>query len=309
MQETQDNSTVPALAPEEPAAVIPVIVVVLDTREDALLAALQRLNPAGSGVAVRVEPLPVADIAIRPGEPGTDAPPLMLLERKTLGDLAASIVDGRYREQKARLLAAVDTEPHKAAYVVEGGELGGDPAAVTVAGGVKADALWGAIVNSQCRDMMRVFRTADPAETALLVLKLAKFHARATVPGGGIRGSMKTPTAARAAVEGGFFAGMLTQVPGCSLARAAAVTRLYPAPAALCAALHEDRAAAERAIADLRVDAAGGGGGAARRIGPALAAAIASVMLGGTAPPRGRAASVEKERRPPAKKRARVSSS
>lgn len=258
------------------------VLVILDTREDALLAALGQLNPSASGVEVRVEPLPVADIAIRPSTPD-DAAPLVLLERKTLADLAASIVDGRYHEQKSRLLEAVETEPHRAAYVVEGGVLGGDPAAVTVAGGVKADALWGAIVNSQCRDGMRVFRTADPAETALLIHKLARFYARAT-PGGGIRGAMKTPTAARAAMEGGLFAGMLTQVPGCSPARATAVARLFATPAALCAALQENRADTERAVADLRVGT--------RRLGPALAAGIAAVMFGEPTA-RGRSSSCE----------------
>ena len=43
----------------------------------------------------------------------------LLIERKTINDLAASIVDGRYREQSFRLLKALD-EGYKVFYFIEG---------------------------------------------------------------------------------------------------------------------------------------------------------------------------------------------
>jgi ERCC4-type nuclease len=54
-------------------------------------------------IPYRVETLPVADVVIRRDGAGPDAPPLVLIERKTVNDLMASIRDGRYKEQAHRL--------------------------------------------------------------------------------------------------------------------------------------------------------------------------------------------------------------
>jgi ERCC4-type nuclease len=58
-----------------------------------------------------VENLPVGDIVIE----GDDGVPLVVIERKTMSDLMSSIGDGRYAEQKCRLLAS----PGKACYIIE----------------------------------------------------------------------------------------------------------------------------------------------------------------------------------------------
>jgi ERCC4-type nuclease len=69
---------------------------VLDTREAGLAAAL-----TGLGVPFRVEPLSAGDFWIV----SADGEPLLVAERKTFADFAASNTDGRYREQRARLMA------------------------------------------------------------------------------------------------------------------------------------------------------------------------------------------------------------
>jgi ERCC4-type nuclease len=106
--------------------------VVVDMRETALYAELSRYHaevgeePAGGGVAaegwcVESAALHVGDVAFYVASPalptidlsgasaaaaGGGAPtPLVVLERKTADDLAASQRDGRYREQRARLFA------------------------------------------------------------------------------------------------------------------------------------------------------------------------------------------------------------
>jgi len=43
---------------------------------------------------------------------------VLIIERKTVEDLAASIKDGRYREQKSRLLA--NFSKHQILYIIEG---------------------------------------------------------------------------------------------------------------------------------------------------------------------------------------------
>ena len=70
---------------------------VVDNRERGLLTELQRL-----GVEHTVEALAVGDFAIRSEEGQT----LLVAERKSHADFAASNADGRYREQRARLMAA-----------------------------------------------------------------------------------------------------------------------------------------------------------------------------------------------------------
>lgn len=76
----------------------------LDCREHALI---ERMPGA------EVKQLTLADISIEVG--GKE----VLIERKTLADLAASIVDGRYREQSERL-AAYEIPNHNVMYLIEG---------------------------------------------------------------------------------------------------------------------------------------------------------------------------------------------
>jgi ERCC4-type nuclease len=78
------------------------IVVHVDFRETELLEML-RLKCTGHGkIKVDSQNLDVGDIVIANG---LTEQPYLVLERKTLADLASSNRDGRYREQRARLLS------------------------------------------------------------------------------------------------------------------------------------------------------------------------------------------------------------
>ncbi len=61
--------------------------------------------------------LHVGDIHIGRQENGN---PVLLIERKTYADFQSSIMDGRYREQRGRLLAAAQELGSKVAYILEG---------------------------------------------------------------------------------------------------------------------------------------------------------------------------------------------
>ena len=74
----------------------PMIRLILDTRESRLADALTSL-----GVPFTIAPLDVGDLLIQDAE----GAPLLVGERKSHADFAASNQDGRYREQRARLLA------------------------------------------------------------------------------------------------------------------------------------------------------------------------------------------------------------
>jgi ERCC4-type nuclease len=90
---------------------------VLDNRERALAAELTRL-----GVSFTTAVLDVGDFLI---QTAADAAPLLVAERKSLADFAASNADGRYREQRARLMA-VRGGGTAVVYVLEGAWSGDD---------------------------------------------------------------------------------------------------------------------------------------------------------------------------------------
>jgi ERCC4-type nuclease len=79
----------------------------LDTREHGLI---QHLKDA------HVQQLPVGDAWILHG-----AMHVVIVERKTTADFEASFLDGRYREQRTRLLAYATERKAKALYILEGG--------------------------------------------------------------------------------------------------------------------------------------------------------------------------------------------
>ena len=79
---------------------------ILDDREHDLIALLPNYSIAH---------LPVGDIWI-----GLNADNGLIIERKSVADLEASIIDGRYREQRSRLLAYATEKKAHAVYIIEG---------------------------------------------------------------------------------------------------------------------------------------------------------------------------------------------
>jgi ERCC4-type nuclease len=96
--------------------------VIVDERERDLYSHLNSLVSSNSTfIQLSKEVLPLADICITTDE----GKPVLLIERKTLQDLIASIKDGRYEEQSYRLLHSSGFPPHSILYFIEGsfGEL------------------------------------------------------------------------------------------------------------------------------------------------------------------------------------------
>ena len=88
----------------------------VDSREDALHGLFQ-INLVGTKHVMRSESLPVGDVILSSEDGETD---YIVFERKSLADLAASIRDGRYKEQSHRLQALPDVHNHNVVYIVEG---------------------------------------------------------------------------------------------------------------------------------------------------------------------------------------------
>ena len=124
----------------------------IDNREQKLIPILPEFTP---------KQLELGDIII-------DSPNhKVIIERKTIADFNASLKDGRYRNQKLRLLEwknNLDENVRKdVIYILE--EKLGD---------YKDKAYWGSIVNANLRDNIIVIQTDGLARTAELVQDIKK---------------------------------------------------------------------------------------------------------------------------------------
>lgn len=127
----------------------------IDNREGALIASLS--------IPHDVAALHVGDIWIGCKAEG---PPSLTLERKTYADFQASIMDGRYREQRGRLLAF----GARVAYILEG-----SPAMLRPP--MTASSIEKLVSRLMFIHGIPVFRTADVAGTVRLVETLAAQYA------------------------------------------------------------------------------------------------------------------------------------
>ena len=93
-----------------------IMLIRVDTREDALNDMI-RMNTTGIKHSTRTESLAVGDVILSSDDGKTD---YIVFERKSLADLAASIRDGRYKEQSHRLQAIPGMHNHNVIYIVEG---------------------------------------------------------------------------------------------------------------------------------------------------------------------------------------------
>ena len=145
--------------------------IVIDTREPTLQALLQTYYQNAEplkqdNISMKIQPLDVGDVQITFGNT------IVLFERKTCADLAASIKDSRYREQKIRILTK--TLPRHVIYIIEG-----IPSQQTLLNsdfpihGLKPSVLSGAIIYTMLRDGMHVISVANTAETAAWIWNIA----------------------------------------------------------------------------------------------------------------------------------------
>ena len=121
--------------------------IILDSREHQLIKLLPNLP---------VEQLDIGDIHIRHDDK------IIIIERKTIQDLRQSIGDGRYREQKQRLMSFHNSNAStsKIMYIIEGSYKFDEPNVT------------GAIINTIMRDNIHVVMLSNMHDTIVFIQQL-----------------------------------------------------------------------------------------------------------------------------------------
>lgn len=112
--------------------------------------------------------LPIADfwIGISGENISSPEPPLLkgalLIERKTMRDMEASILDGRYREQRQRLMSYCQQKGTTPMYILEGSYF-------SATGRIGPQALMKHVARLQCKYNITVLHTQNTGETSQLI--------------------------------------------------------------------------------------------------------------------------------------------
>jgi ERCC4-type nuclease len=134
--------------------------------KDKSLAATAATTTTTTTHEIKTERLPLGDIIIHDPAQGRD---IVLFERKSLNDLAASIQDGRYKEQSFRLTQTTDFHNHNIIYIIEG-----DIARYNAKHSrISKSALQSAMVSLLYYKGFSVIRTMNVGETAEFILHFA----------------------------------------------------------------------------------------------------------------------------------------
>ena len=184
----------------------------------------------------------------------------MIFERKTWEDLAASIQDGRWSEQKTRMVAEANTQY---AYIIQG-EI---PSWNQETRHVAMQSRWASLVKTSLRDRIAVFFCKEASDVAHLCAYVAK-----QLETSGFNPSLRSQTlpGTTKRKRNNFddprhsLRAMLTIVPNVSANKAHAIVEQYPSVASLCLANKSDIASIVSG---------------SRRIGPKTAAHLKEIFF------------------------------
>jgi ERCC4-type nuclease len=146
---------------------MPEVQVTVDTREEDLWSLMEPWTQEGAEWKAERAVLDVGDVRI-----SVDGKEVLLLERKSAEDLGASQRDGRYREQRARLMAKRGAGVH-VAYVVEVPPWSPTLSRTWCQGRFTEVHLQTAIARLQLRYGIPVFQAAGPKETLQWIRRVA----------------------------------------------------------------------------------------------------------------------------------------
>lgn len=140
--------------------------IIIDDREHDLYNKCENLRITSSKFLYNIidrETLQLGDIMITTDE----NKPVLLIERKTIADLLASIKDKRYEEQSHRLIHSSGYPPHSIFYVIEG-------SFSQCRTDLEKRIIYSAIVSMQMFKGFSVYRTFSLSETAEWIMSLGE---------------------------------------------------------------------------------------------------------------------------------------
>jgi len=188
---------------------------VIDYREKALLSRL----PA------ETKNLILGDVCIQ-----KDGQDVIILERKTVADLSASIIDGRYQEQSFRLLES-NLPPHRIVYLIEG--------SLNHEQSIQKKGLISAMISLWFTKGFSVVQTASIDETVdYLQILLEKVSKESDTQD--YVSTLKTKKKDKLTPENIDIV-LLSQIPSISTVTAKALLQVYPTIYALTTALKENK--------------------------------------------------------------------
>lgn len=186
----------------------------IDYREKYLIELFEK-KWDNKNIEYNIKTLDIGDIIIK--DEGDNV--IYIIERKTTDDLACSIMDGRYKEQKQRLLS--NYSPDNIIYIVEGDNK-------PYSKKIPYKTIMSSIISMNLRDKINVLRTKTLEETYINILLIVdKLISKKIVIGEDML-NIEDKTADNMIKvkkkdnmnENIYFLTILSQIPGCSITTA-----------------------------------------------------------------------------------------
>ena len=256
-----------------------------DSKETALLSSF-----APSSIASLV-PCEVGDIQIYHKDHPTI--PLIIIERKTIKDLAASIKDGRYKEQIIRL-KSVHHHPTRVFFLIEGCQYTPQKYLKRISQLGYDNPLYSAFINIMVRDQIGMLESEDMNDTCLVLRKLIEQVEKKYLE---IVGQSAVTPHLQTVAEQNFhysktiksnkrqnvnpqvcLLNILSQIPGVSTNSAAFIIEQYPTMAALVQTyVTMDESLRGKLLKDIVIKSDTGNG---RKLGPIISDRIYKYLFG-----------------------------
>lgn len=216
-----------------------------------LLKANDNLNDNPNVINIEFRTLILGDILIEYINDNTITP-LILIERKTEGDLAASIQSKRHRNQKLRLLQLQSEQPNlKIWYLIEGFKYSEDSLPENIGRSrITKNVVLSSIINTIIRDSLYCVMTNDVFETIEFINKLydkiSKEHLKLLLSNKDNKSQQKEPEYLETIQirkkdninSNSCMILQLAQIPGISVNIAKKIQNVYPNMISICNAYH-----------------------------------------------------------------------
>jgi crossover junction endonuclease MUS81 len=187
------------------------LILEIDYREKAIIKHIEENNP---NISYKITNLPIGDFVFK-----QDMSIFYIIERKTILDLAASITDGRFREQKKRLLDSVGI-CDKIVYILEGSR------SQNKFGSLSKSIIDSSILNLIFKHKYKVINTNDTIDTYNTLLSIyKKIESKDTWPS--LLENNHKLIKKSDSVNNNILINMLSVIPGISINIATKIKEIY----------------------------------------------------------------------------------